>query len=79
MCDENLLIIASLCCSQQKRGGKNRKRTTPLISHHTHKKKLINVEIEAREFGFEWSDTEMILAQAVSECNEITPNLNSKS
>lgn len=34
-------------------------------------KKLLAVELDARKFGFEWPHTEMVLQQAVSECDEI--------
>ncbi len=40
------------------------KPVTPLDS-------LINLEIEAREFGFDWPDRESIIEQALSECEEI--------
>ena len=33
--------------------------------------KLIAVETDARAFGFEWDNTETILAQSMSECEEI--------
>lgn len=32
---------------------------------------LINIEQDARKFGFEWPDVDMIIAQAISECDEI--------
>lgn len=32
---------------------------------------LVQSEIEAREFGFDWTNTEMIIDQAISECEEI--------
>lgn len=32
---------------------------------------LINIEQDARKFGFEWPDLDMIIAQSISECNEI--------
>lgn len=34
-------------------------------------KKLLDTELEAREFGFEWPDIETILKQTESECEEI--------
>lgn len=34
-------------------------------------KELLAVELDARKFGFEWTDEEMILQQAVSECDEV--------
>jgi len=33
--------------------------------------KLISLEKEARDFGFEWPHTDMILDQVISECEEI--------
>lgn len=36
-----------------------------------HLKKLIEIEIAARDFGFEWADADMILRQASSEIDEI--------
>lgn len=32
---------------------------------------LIAVELEARNFGFDWPNKEMIIDQAISECHEI--------
>lgn len=32
---------------------------------------IIDVERDAREYGFEWPNTEMIIDQAISECEEI--------
>ncbi|KTC94614.1 MazG nucleotide pyrophosphohydrolase domain-containing protein [Legionella erythra] len=32
---------------------------------------LLNVEKEARDFGFLWPDAEMIIDQALSECEEV--------
>jgi uncharacterized protein YabN with tetrapyrrole methylase and pyrophosphatase domain len=34
-------------------------------------KELLAVEFDARKFGFEWPHEEMILQQAISECDEI--------
>lgn len=40
------------------------KLSTPL-------EKLIAIEKDAREFGFDWPNQEMIIEQAISECDEI--------
>lgn len=32
---------------------------------------LIAIELEARNFGFEWPHKEMIIDQAISECHEV--------
>ncbi len=37
---------------------------------------LIAVELEARNFGFEWPHKEMIIDQAISECHEIFDAIN---
>lgn len=34
-------------------------------------KELINLEKDARSFGFDWSDYDMILEQVIDECREI--------
>jgi uncharacterized protein YabN with tetrapyrrole methylase and pyrophosphatase domain len=39
---------------------------------------LIAVEKAARDFGFDWPDTEMILNQVVSECQEVREALLNK-
>lgn len=33
--------------------------------------KLLQLEQESNEFGFEWPNVEMIIKQAISECHEI--------
>ncbi len=40
--------------------------------------KIIAVEKEAIEFGFEWPNNEAIIKQAISECNEILESINLK-
>ena len=42
-------------------------------------KKLIALEKEAIEFGFDWPDYEMILGQAMSECAEIKDAIENKT
>ncbi len=37
---------------------------------------LIEVELAARNFGFEWPHKEMIIDQAISECHEIFDAIN---
>lgn len=39
-------------------------------------KKLVAIENEGIEFGFEWSDPFQVLDQIKSECTEIEENLN---
>ncbi|WP_032112804.1 MazG nucleotide pyrophosphohydrolase domain-containing protein [Candidatus Paracaedibacter symbiosus] len=34
-------------------------------------KKLVELELEGKDFGFYWQNTEMIFDQVISECNEI--------
>lgn len=38
--------------------------------------KLIAIEVDARNFGFEWPHKEMIIDQAISECHEIFDAIN---
>lgn len=45
------------------------KNTTPGIAETL--ESLIAIEKEARDFGFEWPHKEMIIEQALSECDEI--------
>lgn len=33
--------------------------------------KLISLEKEARNFGFDWPDSHMVIDQAISECEEV--------
>ena len=40
--------------------------------------KLIELEIDARDFGFEWPDSHMILEQIRSECDEVEEVLTNK-
>ena len=37
---------------------------------------LIAIEQDARNFGFEWPHTDMIIDQAISECHEIVDAIN---
>lgn len=37
---------------------------------------LLNVEMEARDFGFLWPDADLIIDQALSECEEIREALS---
>ncbi|HJD60954.1 MAG TPA: nucleotide pyrophosphohydrolase [Rickettsia endosymbiont of Columbicola hoogstraali] len=39
-------------------------------------KDLITLEKDARAYGFDWSDYEMILAQVIDECREIKEAIN---
>lgn len=39
---------------------------------------IIDVEKDARDYGFEWPDTEMIIEQAISECEEIRSAIQNK-
>ena len=39
---------------------------------------LIRLEQEARDFGFDWPDVDMILKQALSECEEIREAIDNK-
>jgi uncharacterized protein YabN with tetrapyrrole methylase and pyrophosphatase domain len=41
------------------------------MSNHEALERLIAIEQDARDFGFDWPDIDMIIAQAVSECEEI--------
>ncbi|MCC8377370.1 MAG: nucleotide pyrophosphohydrolase [Rickettsia endosymbiont of Graphium doson] len=34
-------------------------------------KKLINLEKDARDYGFDWSNYDMILEQVIDECREV--------
>lgn len=40
--------------------------------------KIIAIEKEAIELGFEWPNNEAIIKQAISECNEILDSINLK-
>lgn len=42
-----------------------------VLEENTGLNRLLAVELDARKFGFEWPNVEMILQQAVSECDEI--------
>jgi len=59
---------------------KNYKNQKPVNGHQNVKikykfmsvlKELINLEKDARSFGFDWSDYYMILEQVIDECREI--------
>ncbi|WP_395477399.1 MazG nucleotide pyrophosphohydrolase domain-containing protein [Rickettsia endosymbiont of Pantilius tunicatus] len=39
-------------------------------------KDLITLEKDARDYGFDWSDYEMILEQVIDECREIKEAIN---
>ena len=41
--------------------------------------KLIKLEIEARDFGFDWPNVDMILDQAISGCAEIKDAIENKT
>ncbi len=37
---------------------------------------LLAVEIDARDYGFEWPNAQMVIEQAISECEEIRSAIN---
>ena len=39
-------------------------------------KNLILLEKDARDYGFDWSDYDMILEQVIDECREIKEAIN---
>ena len=41
--------------------------------------RLITLEKDARDYGFEWHDIDMILDQAISECAEIRDAIENKT
>lgn len=47
-------------------------------NHNEALDKLIELEIDARQFGFDWPNKEAVIEQAISECEEIREAIDNK-